>query len=523
MRWVILILLIVTVCCIGEETSEVVEEEEAGPIEVILAGTQPERVSLEYYSFCRFCHGNYSTYSPYDTWRGSMMSHAARDPIAFAAIAISNKDFDGEVLVGDYCLRCHTPKGWLEGRSEPVDGSALKEAKEDFDGIICDFCHRMVDPLSEEGRRLATNGTVDAYHNSQYVISDRSAKRGPYEPVPTGHVSKYSEFHTRSDFCGTCHDISNPLYNDEPIERTYTEWKYSAYGLYAPEGNQVTCQDCHMPIVEGYASSIEGARVFRDKVYKHEFAGGTSCAQDMMQYIYEFTDEDILAGLNASKGNAKNMLKGAAELELTEGEGTLEVKITNLAGHKLPTGYSEGRRMWINVKFYDSTGKIIKESGAYDFDTGTLVKDPGLKTYEIKPGIKYTGNPEAFPDRLGIPEGPSFHFAANNYVYRDDRIPPSGFKNDDYEEHKAYIREATYEDGQNWDVTNYAIPDDAASAEVTLYYQTATVEYIEFLYEKNKGNSWDYFNSGEMLYEAWKNTGRCAPTEMASGVVELKP
>ena len=529
MRWIVLlIIVIISAGCTGGETPEAAKEtvapdvhgeEEAEPMEVFLPGTQPEKVTFERISFCKFCHGDYADYSPYDTWKGTMMGNAARDPIYIAAVAANNKDFEGEVLIGDYCLRCHTPKGWLEGRSEPVDSSALLEAEDDFEGIVCDFCHRVVDPLSDEGKGLPTNDTVETQRNAQYVVSDKSAKRGPYEPVSTGHASKYSEFHTSSEFCATCHEITNPLYDNEAIEKTYTEWRYSAYGDYA-DGKQTTCQNCHMPPVEGYACNVE-SKALRDNIYKHEFAGGNTCAQDIMQYIYGFTDVRTLAGFEASKEDAKNMLGSAAELEITKGDGAIDVKITNIAGHKLPTGFSEGRHMWINVKFFDSDGNTIKESGAYDFETGELTRDAEIKVYEIKPGIKNTGSPEGFPDKLGIQDGPSLHFAANNYVYKDNRIPPTGFKNEDYEKYKAYIREATYEDGQNWDVTSYRIPSGATSADVVLYYQTTSKEFIEFLYTENKDNEWDYFNMGEKLYEAWENTGRCAPVEMEKETIEL--
>jgi mono/diheme cytochrome c family protein len=56
-----------------------------------------------------------------------MMSFAAIDPLFLALNAISNKDLEGVVEVGDYCLRCHAPTAWLAGRSEPVDGSEMTE------------------------------------------------------------------------------------------------------------------------------------------------------------------------------------------------------------------------------------------------------------------------------------------------------------------------------------------------------------------------------------------------------------
>ena len=46
-------------------------------------------------------------FSPQDTWRGSMMANATRDPLFWAALDVANNDAPG---VGDYCLRCHTPR-----------------------------------------------------------------------------------------------------------------------------------------------------------------------------------------------------------------------------------------------------------------------------------------------------------------------------------------------------------------------------------------------------------------------------
>ena len=41
------------------------------------------------------------------------------------------------------------------------------------------------------------------------------------------------------------------------------------------------------------------------------------------------------------------------------------LKITNLTGHKLISGYPEGRRMWINTKWYNDAGDLLREDGAY--------------------------------------------------------------------------------------------------------------------------------------------------------------
>ena len=52
------------------------------------------------------------------------------------------------------------------------------------------------------------------------------------------------------------------------------------------------------------------------------------------------------------------------------------LRITNLTGHKLPTGYPEGRRMWVNVQYLDAEGAVIDEIGAYGETQDTLAGEP---------------------------------------------------------------------------------------------------------------------------------------------------
>ena len=51
------------------------------------------------------------------------------------------------------------------------------------------------------------------------------------------------------------------------------------------------------------------------------------------------------------------------------------LKIINLTGHKLITGYPEGRRMWVNIKWYDNGDSLLREDGAYG-PIGALVANP---------------------------------------------------------------------------------------------------------------------------------------------------
>ena len=123
------------------------------PAEVFLPGMQPEEAGIEFAKVqqCKMCHSGTKNGSadPVFSWQGGMMAQAARDPVFRAALTIANQDIEG---VGEFCFRCHTPRGWLEGRSEPADGSALN--KEDMYGVSCDVCHRLMDPLSAEAAKL---------------------------------------------------------------------------------------------------------------------------------------------------------------------------------------------------------------------------------------------------------------------------------------------------------------------------------------------------------------------------------
>lgn len=490
----------------SEFVQSVSSEEPLHTSPVFLPGTQPHDLALQIAdpSVCAGCHGGYEDYSPYDTWKGSMMSFAALDPQFLALNAISNRDLEGVVEVGDYCLRCHTPAPWLEGRSEPVDGSNLTERDLEI-GVSCDFCHRLIDPLTEEGKVQSRPDTM-VHANGQYVVSPVYERRGPYDDPMAPHPAAYSEFHTKSEICATCHDIYNPVYElGTPVETTYSEWKFSAF---SEEG--IECQDCHMPKVTGYAAYSGDARL-RDNIFKHEFVGASVWMVDVIMEYYDL-DPEREEALKRTRALGIEMLQRAADLDVKAEGGILIVNITNKGGHKLPTGYPEGKRMWLNVRFMDSEGVVIKESGRYDPVDAMLIKDKELKVYEAKPGLK---------DIDGYPDGPSFHFALNNWIYKDNRIPARGFNNADYERRMAYIRGAEYEDGQYWDITRYQIPPGTDSVEVILWHQGGTRDFIEFLRDENKDNPWDFFNAGERLYEVWLRTGKSPPVEMNRARIEL--
>jgi hypothetical protein len=192
------------------------------------------------------------------------------------------------------------------------------------------------------------------------------------------------------------------------------------------------------------------------------------------------------------------MLRRAATLNLSveedAGQKIVTVRAINETGHKLPTGYPEGRRMWINLKAYSATGALLFESGAYDPATGILTEDSSIKVYEVKQGL--TPEMAAF---VGLDAGPTFHFALNNTTIKDNRIPPRGYTVAAFDQVGMRPVGADYEDGQFWDDTEYIVPGTASRIVATLYYQLSSGEYIEFLSDLGGAD-------GATLREIWKDS-----------------
>jgi len=241
----------------------------------------------------------------------------------------------------------------------------------------------------------------------------------------------------------------------------------------------------------------------RDDLPLHDMTGGNTFIPTLIDLIYP--GEADTDALNAGILRTRDMLQHAATFELTVNQMNSEVtvKVTNETGHKLPSGYPEGRRIWINLKAFNSVTAQYYESGFYEPSTGVLDKTD-TKIYEIKPGLT-----PAIASLLGLTPGHSFHFVLSDTVYSDNRIPPRGFTNANFEAIQSPPVGYTYSDGQYWDETMYQLPFIPDSVDVTLYYQTTSKEYVEFLRDENVTN-----NAGQLMYDLWDQNGKSAPEVM---------
>ena len=625
------------------------------PTDIQQPGTQPGEVAaLETPDKCDNCHGNRSKgVELAHEWQGSMMAQAGRDPIFWATMAISEQDFDGS---GDLCLRCHSTAGWMLGHSTPTDGSGLTSG--DADGVDCHFCHAMTNPDDSEFLGVMNPGfiandggnpPVGYYGSGMSSLWNGNEKLGPYTDAAATHQFAASSFHRSVDFCGTCHDVSNPAvgdlahnagaqdgappvmasgnlggpvtgkaaFNNFPyqygvVERTFSEYKagglvqtlvsdyltlplelqagaiQEAYNaaLVAGTGGDYedgtpryfSCQTCHMRPTTGLGADKNGVPI-RPDLPLHDLIGGNYWMPRAIAYLDSVGKLRLGGGMStdqrddmlASIERAEHQLTMAASLTATDHT----VRVTNLTGHKLISGYPEGRRMWLNVEWYDDQDALVGVTGEYGPLTDgngqpVMVTNPangqpvqvqsilnlsglGTKIYEAHYGVTQEWAAQLIG--LGYPAGmvigfdrltgavahtlgelaaepagttyESFHFVLNNKVLTDNRIPTWGMRYDDSRVRNTLpVPPTQYGDPQaggvyqHWDEVTLTPPTTVAvRGEVKLLYQTTSWEYIQFLYLANDGSVSFLANEGVNMLEAWVNEGMSAPQEMASATI----
>jgi hypothetical protein len=148
----------------------------------------------------------------------------------------------------------------------------------------------------------------------------------------------------------------------------------------------------------------------RDRIYTHNFAGGNMLVPKML-------------GSEKHAKLAEEMLQSAAKIEilapatLVAGAGNkVRVRVTNVgAGHKLPTGFPEGREMWIDFRVMDASGRTLYRLGS------------------IKDGYTEQGT-KSFKVVLGDKDGKvvDLNPVDADRILSDNRIPPKGYDDTEF-------------------------------------------------------------------------------------------
>ena len=253
-----------------------------------------------------------------------------------------------------------------------------------------------------------------------------------FQPTEAAHVRQ-------SELCATCHTLvtkalgpNGDVIGELPEQVPFQEWKHSAY-----TGEERGCQSCHMPVVEEDTpiASVLGAP--RKGFARHNFIGGNFFMQRMLnRYRSDLGVVATKVEMETSiAATVTNLQKSTAELSIDRAArsgGTLlaEVRVGNLTGHKLPTGYPS-RRAWLHLTVRDRAGRVVFESGAIEPNGAIAGNDNDASAVGVEPHYAEIRTPDqvqiyesVMSDSNGRPT--TGLLSAVRYL-KDNRLLPRGF------------------------------------------------------------------------------------------------
>jgi hypothetical protein len=452
---------------------------------------------------------------------------------------------------GDFCGTCHT-----------VSNSAVGDLAHNFGAQEI-----MLDPGTFSGVPGSPIEDKAAFNNFPYAygVVERTSAEWNASNWKTTRVNDFGTLPAELQHLGGAPDIAYHRAWDARQDADFEDGTPRYF----------TCQTCHMYARTGVGSDKQGTPI-RTDLGQHDLTGfGHWIAEAVIHQDDKGTlvfggglDQDKRDAMLEGRQRAVDQLTRAGSLSASQVGNDLRVTVTNLTGHKLTSGYPEGRRVWINIVWRDGGGAIVHEDGAYgplprpavlDLDglphqvesildleeTVILEAEPGMDQawaaqlsslgYPDSMVLGYDRLTDAVYHTLGELrlESPgdayhTLHFALNNVMVHDNRVPPWGLRYDE-----ARLRNCLpvpYEQFGNpgpggvynhWVDHDFEIPVGAESAEVKLFYQQTSWEYIQFLWLENDQLGPFLGQEGVNLLDAWLNTGMAAPVEMAAATAAV--
>lgn len=269
-------------------------------------------------SLCGECHVEI-----YSEWKGSMHANstALKDPIHAALYKNVMGDPTEEGVTskkGKYpvCLRCHAPNAAMQKKTKLDAKPAFNE------GVNCIFCHTISGykgVKKPDGKLRLGNAAYEVSttslqapsgkHYSTAPADESNSATPPFHPFPMQGTP--GALHKTNEACLGCHEQRNNSH-DVPLCITGPEFTASK--------SEVTCQSCHMPMVNGHVS--------------HNMAGGHSAG--MVRRAITLT------------------------LDVKKGEKSIAAKVTmkNQLPHNFPTG-APFRNAYLKLSVLNAQGDLL--------------------------------------------------------------------------------------------------------------------------------------------------------------------
>jgi hypothetical protein len=385
---------------------------------------------------------------------------------------------------------------------------------------------------------------------------------------------KHDEYVKSARMCGHCHTIDLPVIDNPPIrpiepstphsieQATYLEWLNSDYQneFGTPKKTAQTCQDCHMPrklvnerlkvnvdpiqtriaIIEDdtYPAAEHRAPLadifvrFRENDFgRHELLGMNAFLLEMFSQFNDILGvrkSDYMTGTSDNLQNTQANIfeqarKRTATIEAaTKVDGrtlTADVTVTNLAGHRLPSGVGF-RRAFIELLVLedrDGRDRVVWSSGRTN-GVGVIVDGEGRplpteflenNAYQKHHEVITSDDQVQIYEELGRNADGQFttSFMRRDEDVKDNRLLPLGWteKGPDPSLNGRYLHatyphgnakdDPDYRDGKGRDRVQYRIelPADVDPSKVTvrasLYYQNFPPYFLRDRFTIGKGDA----------------------------------
>lgn len=470
-----------------------------------------------------------------------MMANSAKDPMWRAKLAhetLVNPGHAGELT--NTCTSCHAPMGRFEAAHDGVEFYTTDMLDADsiaLDGVSCMACH---------AQQIETVGLVfsgELHYNADTIWGPvfNIPKNGlPMQDfIMSNFVGVAPIAHpkaSKSESCAGCHslitntaDLEGNSTGTTFIEQaTYHEWLNSSYN--SQDFNAIECQGCHMPKTEEPIIVASGYDWLpgREPFAQHWLVGGNSF---MLELMKNRIDE---LGITANEQHFQtvidrtldNLQNHTADIEIIPGimdgdTARYTVRLTNKAGHKMPSGYP-ARRAFVEFIMTDEDGNEVFHSGKIntDFEVqgqnttwephyDVITDDVNeVQIYEMVMG-DVIGNVTTVLER-------------GHHMIKDNRLVPTGFSTTHAVYDTTMVVGAAATDpnfnvlngleGSGTDDIHYHVPLEGVSGNVTVtarfWYQSLPPKWNEEMFALDH----PLINSFEEMY--WEEGPD--PVEMAS-------
>ena len=442
-----------------------------------------------------------------DDWRATMMANSAKDPFWRAKVSHETLLYDQHRdVIEDKCTSCHAPLGHFNAKHVGMAYYTMEDLHNDEtgqDGVSCLACHQ----ISPDSLGLTFSGEV------QYDTFN--VAYGPFENplvspmlTETGYRPIFSEHISDAGVCASCHtlvtetvDYEGNFTGNKFVEQaTYHEWLNSIYK------DSVSCQGCHMPTLDKWpVRLVTGAQTTpRSPFSLHEFVGGNVT---MLKLLRDNIEELDLAAdeeqFNEVIAKTKDLLENRSLLlyidmtDRTLDTARFEVQLTNLAGHKFPSGYP-ARRAFIEFTVTTEGGDTLFVSGKMDANFEVVGHDDTYEPhYQV---INSEEQVQIYELVMGDVNGDvTTVLVRADAALKDNRLPPKGFTTTDAVYDTTLIAGKALEDpdfnkeidveGSGSDLVFYNIPlngyYELLVVTAKVYYQPTPPKWMKEMFDEN--------------------------------------